>query len=374
MKCMRARGESSGECAIKHESRLYVYGAQTTAYGIVQALERQGQKVEGYVVTKSEGNPSVIRDKRVWCIDDLPSGEPPTFFLAVPEYLHAEIIDILGSKGFYDYIPMDGDMEYRLMKDYYRARGRLKFMEDYAEDFSEEAVEAVPEKRMEIYVAKSAGDRPLSTDVSFPQNSIDVQAGAALHDRIPTRFRDDTGENISNKNSHYDELTVTYWAWKNSSAGVKGISHYRRCIALTEAEREALVKGRVDALLPMPFLCYPDTGMQYGRYNRPEAVDAMLEAIRIVHGKSMLEKARAVLAGDLLYNYNMLVAAAEVFDRYCAWMFPVLEQVERLRGDLLTAGVHTRICGHLGEILGSIYFLSCGQDLRIIHGKKVWFV
>lgn len=42
---------------------------------------------------------------------------------------------------------------------------------------------------------------------------------------------DDTGDNISEKNPYYCELTGLYWAWKNLDAEYIGLVHYRRYFA-----------------------------------------------------------------------------------------------------------------------------------------------
>ena len=56
---------------------------------------------------------------------------------------------------------------------------------------------------------------------------LPVQVGSALHKAVGYT-PDNTGDNISEKNPYYCELTGLYWAWKNLPADVLGLVHYRR--------------------------------------------------------------------------------------------------------------------------------------------------
>lgn len=57
-----------------------------------------------------------------------------------------------------------------------------------------------------------------------------IHVGKVLHPDVDLGIqRDDTGDNISLKNSSYCELTGMYWAWKNlRGVDVIGLCHYRR--------------------------------------------------------------------------------------------------------------------------------------------------
>jgi hypothetical protein len=58
---------------------------------------------------------------------------------------------------------------------------------------------------------------------------LPLHVGAALHpDVLPDWAQDNTGDNISERNAKYSELTGLYWLWKNDDSDYQGIVHYRR--------------------------------------------------------------------------------------------------------------------------------------------------
>ena len=55
-----------------------------------------------------------------------------------------------------------------------------------------------------------------------------IQVGKAISEYDLGIIGDDTGDNISQKNPSYCELTAQYWAWKNVDCRYIGLCHYRR--------------------------------------------------------------------------------------------------------------------------------------------------
>lgn len=82
----------------------------------------------------------------------------------------------------------------------------------------------------------------------FPEgNSIlPVQVGAAkAAKRFDNTLHDDEGENISDKNPRYCELTAQYWAWKNEDADYYGFCHYRRYFDFTDTPHQENDYGEI---------------------------------------------------------------------------------------------------------------------------------
>ena len=91
------------------------------------------------------------------------------------------------------------------------------------------------EKRVKIYISTH---KPCD----YVKNELFtlVQAGAALPGTtaIPDAVQDNTGDNISDKNPRFCELTTQYWAWKNQDADYYGFFHYRRYLSFAENNKE----------------------------------------------------------------------------------------------------------------------------------------
>ena len=59
-----------------------------------------------------------------------------------------------------------------------------------------------------------------------------IQVGTELaKNKIEGCLYDNEGENISQKNKRYCELTAQYWAWKNIDSEYYGFFHYRRYLS-----------------------------------------------------------------------------------------------------------------------------------------------
>ena len=152
--------------------------------------------------------------------------------------------------------------------------------------------------------------------------------------------RDDSGENISEKNPYYCELTGLYWAWKNLNADYLGLVHYRRhfsngklwgdkknrVITGPELEKELM---HCAVLLPRPRNYWVETNYsQYAHAHHAIDLDTTREILMErwpEYGKAF----DATMRRTVGHRFNMFIMKKEILDAYCAWLFDVLFELEK---------------------------------------------
>ena len=179
-------------------------------------------------------------------------------------------------------------------------------------------------------------DKELKTRYTFPEYIKNLQVGAANTDEIVTEFTDVQGDNISDRNGNYSELTGLYWMWKNriqkepkNEKKYYGLDHYRRLLELSEDDQRRLISNDIDAVLPYPMPYEPDIKVHHKRYLTDKewsSVIQALEELQPLYARAFTD----VLVQRYFYNYNIVIARQRVIDDYCSWIFPLLFRIEEI--------------------------------------------
>lgn len=221
---------------------------------------------------------------------------------------------------------------------------------------------------------------------------LPIHVGSAGKASIGFR-RDDEGENISTRNANWCELTGLYWAWKNGwrdegrtqRTSAVGLVHYRRHFrgkngALSVGEVEGLLES-ADAIMPKPRNYYVETNYsQYVHAHHPEDLD-MTRAILKERTPEYVPFWDASMKSTRGHRFNMFIMKRELADRYCAWLFDILFELERRLDISRYSKYDARVFGFVAERLLDSWLAKNGVkcvevpvwNLESQHwGRKIW--
>lgn len=344
-----------------------IYGAGVVACGAYKAVrELYHIRINCFLVTDKEGQPGQIDGIPVMALADAPwDFVNGLVIVATPEEYHKDILQNLKDYKCNSFFLLDSHEEYVLMGSYLKKLQNIQLVEDY-----KISVKLDKPNDTRIYMAVSHRDKPLTGVYQEASWVKKIQAGAALTDSRIAEITDEGADSLSMLNALYCELSASYYIWKYNTCNVTGLFHYRRVLNVTEEQLHLLEIKKVDAVLPLPFVCYPDASGQYGRYLMPEDVHAMCEILQEAESDNMFE-IESILKSPYLYNYNMLIARREVFNDYCGWIFPLLKKISE-RCEKEDREKTPRYVGRIGEVLTSLYFMMNKQKWKIAHAEKIW--
>ncbi len=244
---------------------IYVFGAKSIAIGVIRAIREccPESRVRGCIVSSLDENPKKIEGLKVEELKsfslrfDDEEKNRIKILVATPIYVQGEICDMLKIFGFDYIIRLDSVMEEDLMHRYFKAKKIFPSIKDVECTFNK------PVNAHIISVCHNA-DRRLRIRYENAPWVRDIQVGAVLTDLRMKDLTDMTGDNISEKNPIYCELTGLYWMWKNMIIrGAKedyyGLYQYRRVLDISEEDLRRISAGNVDAVLPYPMIHVPDS-------------------------------------------------------------------------------------------------------------------
>ena len=202
---------------------------------------------------------------------------------------------------------------------------------------------------------------------------------------------DDTGENISEKNSNFSELTGLYWAWKNLQADYIGLVHYRRHFSvkrgddkqssvLTRSQLEPILR-RVDVVVPKKRKYYIETIYSHYAHTNDGAHLDMTRQIIAERCPEYLGSFDRVMNMRSAHMFNMLIMKRELLDRYCRWLFDILFELEKRVDTVGMTPFEARLFGRVSERLLDVWLLQNDipyKEIQYIHMepenwlKKIW--
>ncbi len=163
---------------------------------------------------------------------------------------------------------------------------------------------------------------------------------------------DDEGDNISEKNMSYNELTALYFAWKNydkiGNPDYVGLCHYRRYFIFRKSNAVVETIRDIDNNF-FNYIGYSEQAVEhlfddcdyvshigkvngiFNHYKENHHAEDLLLAVDIVKEKfpEYSKVADEYLKMSYGNFFNMFILPKKLFFRYCEWIFTILAEFEK---------------------------------------------
>ncbi|WP_432633776.1 DUF4422 domain-containing protein [Brachyspira sp.] len=226
---------------------------------------------------------------------------------------------------------------------------------------------------------------------------------------IENMIGDDTGDNISDKNREYCELTGIYWAWKNyyklGNPDYIGFMHYRRLLVFNEYEYDKYEQTKINKAYRDIFDNFNNDNLldKYGlnletinKYIQKYDLILPLQAeLKIANTNSSREDYAKNIEGvnvedydkmveyicknypeykDYIleqrdssrrYFYQMFIIKKNLFLDYCDFLFSVLDKLDKVIDTSNYSINGKRTLAYLGEALFDLYMRKLTNEANI---------
>lgn len=132
---------------------------------------------------------------------------------------------------------------------------------------------------------------------------------------------DSTGDNISQHNKFFSELTGLYWIWKNTNHEYVGINHYRRFWNEEQIKNHGL---RIDTMYVRKLIFDTSVRYQYIKSHGSFGLDLLRYAAETKQIPISVEFVDNLLRTNVFYANNFIIAHNSIFYKYCEFLFDCL--------------------------------------------------
>jgi len=215
-------------------------------------------------------------------------------------------------------------------------------------------------------------------------------------------YKDDIGDNISNKNFSFCEMTAVYYMWKNLSFDYYGLMHYRRIfdnhecsVKLIPYLSKSLIKKFIGRDYSFDYVAFNKVISK----NKLSKVNSKISKLTkfydiILPKKTVLNKTVKdhfikyhgasffKIVSDVIYSesesdykffieffnskkmhcYNMFIMNNQYFNEYCEWVFNLLFKIEKKIDFSTLNNYDRRIIGFISERLLNVFIYKKSKE------------
>lgn len=342
---------------------IYIVGAHSRArtLGIYLTKIYADMKIKAFLYDNEELNPEKIDEVPVIYFNrDTELQTDCPVYLGTRGVYHSALTEKLQQMGMKEIIPvtpqLDLELRNRFLTLYYAEMGRSY---DKFDSISQSAC---------IYVVRSVFDKPLQQIYPLSAFRKEIQVGAALTKERICGLADDTGDNISEMNHQFCELTALYWIWKNAKQDIVGLEHYRRHFILQNDWYQKMLDNHIDVILPTPLYVAPSLVQNYKDRHVASDWEYMMDYLRRIYPKDYKE-AVSFFDTNLYSPCNMFIAKKEILDALCIWLFPILFVCAEHGGERQDV-YQNRYPGFLAERLMTFFFEKNRESYKMVYADK----
>ncbi len=205
-------------------------------------------------------------------------------------------------------------------------------------------------KKLAILVCTHKASNSIREDGPY----VPIQVGKALHPDLNLGYIcDNEGDNISEKNASWNELTGLYWAWKNlKDTQYVGLCHYRRYfdVDLNDENIDKYLGQNADILV-VDVLYTKNRDSNFDKLaiaSSTEDAWIYFDTLLTLHPEYTDEIKRYFFDCHLFFRFNMFVMSKTLMDEYCEFLMPILSAVEK-RIKVKPYSRQNRAIGYMGE-------------------------